>query len=119
MWPRAVEYGNLSKEAMNRWTPDRPDTDIPSFTRTLNRKLVTSSFILEDASFIRLREITLSYKINFKTNPYIKGLQVYVTGSNLAYFSHYKGLNPDVIGMDGESPYPVPRTFTTGININF
>lgn len=118
--PSIVKYGNLGKEVLERWTPDRPNTDVPSLTRTLDKNLATSTFCIEDASFIRLREVTLAYQHKFKNNSFINGCKVYVTGTNLFTISNYSGLNPDITGLDSNwNLQPIPRSFLLGINLNF
>lgn len=118
--PSVVKYGNLGTEVLERWTPDRPNTQIPSLTRTLDKNLATSTFCIEDASFIRLREVTLGYQHSLKGNSFIRGYKVYITGTNLLTISDYSGLNPDITGIDSEwNLQPIPRNFLLGINLNF
>ena len=118
--PQIVPYGNLSREALQRWTPDRPNTDIPSFTRSVDKNLVASTFCIDDASFCRLREVTLAYQHEFSPKFFIRNLRVFVTGTNLATITSYKGLNPDITGLDTTwNLQPIPRTYLLGINLMF
>lgn len=80
-----------------------------------------SSHWIEDASFFRLQTVTLGYTIPFKDSK--SKLRLYVTGQNLAVFTNYKGVDPEVNYSGLESPgidrfnnYPRPRTFTFGLN---
>lgn len=118
--PTPVEYGNLSREALNRWTPDFPNTDIPSLTSPVDSKLAISTFCIEDASFVRLREVTLSWQHNFAPTFFLKKLRVYLTGNNLATITKYKGLNPDIWGVDNSwNLAPITRSYVMGINLTF
>lgn len=118
--PQIVSYGNLSREALQRWTPDRPNTEIPSFTRGIDKNLVASTFCIEDASFCRLREVTLAYQHDFEAQLFIRSFKVYITGTNLATITGYKGLNPDITGLDTTwNLQPIPRTYLLGINLTF
>ncbi len=79
-----------------------------------------SSYWIEDASFFRLQTVTLGYSIQMKS---ASKLRLYVTGQNLAVFTNYKGVDPEVNFSGLESPgidrfnnYPRPRTITFGLN---
>lgn len=79
-----------------------------------------SSYWIEDGSFFRLQTVTLGYTIPMKS---ASKLRLYVTGQNLAVFTDYKGVDPEVNFSGLESPgidrfnnYPRPRTITFGLN---
>ncbi|MDV6167415.1 TonB-dependent receptor [Flavobacterium sp. DG1-102-2] len=80
-----------------------------------------SSYWIEDGSFFRLQTVSLGYTIPFKDTK--SKLRLYVTGQNLAVFTKYKGVDPEVNYSGLESPgierfnnYPRPRTITFGLN---
>ena len=87
-------------------------------------KVVYSDRCLEDASYVKLDNVTLSYDAPFK-NKYIKGLRVYLTGQNLLCITGYTGVDPEVRlsgltpGIEGTSYYPRTRMFTLGANVKF
>ena len=80
-----------------------------------------------DASYLAIKNVTLGYTIPFTPNHYISKLRVYLTAQQLAVFTKYPGLSPEVSqnGMDwrglgvDRTAYPVPRTFSIGCNITF
>lgn len=87
-----------------------------------------STRFLEKGDFIRLSNINLSYAFNVKGNT-IKSLSVFASGQNLALFTKYSGLDPEVNvdkqiggvpsrGFDYTN-YPRPRVVTFGINVGF
>ncbi|MDI9859368.1 SusC/RagA family TonB-linked outer membrane protein [Flectobacillus roseus] len=86
-----------------------------------------SNFYLEDGSFIRLKNITLSYNLPAKTLKWLKGAKVYVSATNLITWTNYKGYDPEVSANATSSLTPsvdfgtVPqfRTYSTGINLTF
>ncbi len=93
----------------------------------LNAPDVSTRF-LEDASFIRLQNVTLGYNINTK-NTFVSSLRLFVTGQNLFVITDYSGQDPEVntnksisgvpsLGIDYTS-YPRARTFTFGLNASF
>lgn len=88
-------------------------------------KVVYSDKYLEDATYVKLDNVTLSYKAPIKENPYVKGLRVYVSGQNLLCITGYSGVDPEVRltglapGIEGTSYYPRTRVFTLGVNVKF
>jgi len=83
-----------------------------------------SSKYIEDASFLKMDNLSLAYNIKLK-NPYLTGIRVYLTGQNLFTLTGYKGVDPEVSlsglapGIESTSYYPRTRTFTLGVNLNF
>ncbi|MBI3718923.1 MAG: SusC/RagA family TonB-linked outer membrane protein [Sphingobacteriales bacterium] len=87
-----------------------------------------STRFLEKGDFIRLSNASLSYTFNMKSKT-IHSLAVTLSGQNLALFTKYSGLDPEVNvdkaingfpsrGFD-YTGYPKPRTFTLGVNVGF
>lgn len=87
----------------------------------------TSTWHLEDGSYLRLQNVSLGYTLPKKwTNRfYVEKLRLYVSGQNLATFTKYSGYNPEVNARPGNSltpgedygTYPLARTFMFGINV--
>lgn len=77
-----------------------------------------SSKDLEDGSFFRLRNVVLSYQFDdlIKTEA-IKGLRVYVQGTNLLTFTKFTGLDPEIDNNIAQYEYPAQRTFTLGVDL--
>ena len=85
-----------------------------------------SDYYLQRGNFVKLDEVTFSYDVPIKANNYIRSLNVYVTGSNLALFTNYDGNDPDFVedtglfpSIDGRGVYPSTRSFLLGVNIGF
>jgi len=83
-----------------------------------------SSKYVEDATFLKLDNITLGYNFPFLTK-YISNLRVYLTGQNVFCLTGYKGLDPEV-NQSGLAPgieylyyYPKTTTITLGVNVAF
>mgnify|MGYP000764396857 FL=1 len=86
----------------------------------MDSKLAVSTFCIEDASFVRLREVTLSWQHDFPAKCFLKKIRVYLTGNNLATFTKYKGLNPDIWGVDNSwNLAPITRSYVLGFNLTF
>ncbi len=84
-----------------------------------------SDLWLEDGSFLRFENVTLGYRFNLTNVKYISGLRVSATGNNLALFTKYTGLDPELnvsggngFGGDG-GIYPRTRSVAIGINVIF
>jgi TonB-linked SusC/RagA family outer membrane protein len=84
-------------------------------------------FWVEDASYLRMRNVTLSYDIPVKKNNVIRQVQVYISGQNLLTFTKYTGYDPEVnlggqdnllLGYD-YGMYPSAKTYTIGLRCNF
>ncbi len=114
-------YGNNKKPmALNRWTSSNPTNEVPSLTKNLDEKLVRSDWSIEDGSFLRLRDITLTYKLYFDNDKAIKNLRIYTSASNLFTLTKYSGINPDVWATDADyNLMPFSRVFTIGLNASF
>ncbi|WP_010517526.1 SusC/RagA family TonB-linked outer membrane protein [Croceivirga radicis] len=81
-----------------------------------------SSQWIEDASFLRLDNVTVGYNFNTDTSKVFKKARVYVSGSNLFVITGYSGFDPEVrtrsVGID-YLVYPRPRTFQIGTSLTF
>jgi hypothetical protein len=114
-------------EQLRAWSPDNPNTDVPRFVfvdafqdhgvRGQNDRV--NSRYQEKADFLSLREVTLSYNLPTTVLPRFFGsLRMYLTGANLVYFTKYTGYAPEGGGSD-DGRYPLPRTYTLGVNVSF
>lgn len=117
----SYKYGiNKTTLALNRWIPSNPTDDVPSLTKPMTSEMVLSDWTIEDASFVRLRDVTLSYKLDMKNIDAISTMQLFVSASNLFTITHYSGINPDVVAVDDNySLIPFTRTFTAGVSMSF
>lgn len=115
---------NRQSYVLNRWTPGNPTNDNPSFIapRVAYGSLANSRAV-EDASFLRLKNVRLGYNIGAVNNSFIKSAAVYITAQNLRTWTNYRGYNPDVasfgdsnIRVDYNS-YPLAKIYTLGLNI--
>src|SRR5690606_10894927 len=124
----AVDFrrNKLADLYVNRWTSTNPSTAYPSFIPgdVQGAKKVTNRTV-EDASYLRLQSVRLSYKLPLPKNRFINDATVFINGQNLYTFTKYSGVDPavnaigdDILRVDYNS-YPLTRTITGGINIQF
>ncbi len=121
---------NQSSIVLDRWTPTNTITNIPKAQGGgIMDNLRNSTRFVEDGSYVRLKSVTLSYKIieNVKKKKGVPKLSVYITGQNLLTFTKYSGYDPEVnaygnsateMGID-YGTYPQALTFIGGFNLEF
>jgi hypothetical protein len=125
-YPRTFIRNRNAAQMRDRWTPDNPDAKWPSATEpySYGPGIITSMFV-EDASYIRLRSVQLSYSIPTKNINFLQSASIYLTGGNLLTITNYSGVNPDA-SLHGRSnvivdfcTVPLARTYTLGLNVSF
>lgn len=124
---------NVRTNALNRWrSPDDPGNGMTPRAAATNPSSTTvvSTRNIFDGSYLRLRNITLGYTVTGKTLQVlgISSARVFLTAENVVTFTKYFGYNPEVnvwagspaprYGVD-QGTYPLPRTFSFGLNIGF
>jgi hypothetical protein len=118
-----VYYEPLSYANWGFWSKDHYSESTPNGTWPAVTKWYGfngwSSFWIRDASFLRLKNVTLSYTFQKDILSKIKlsGLNVYLNATNLFFLSEHIGLFDAEINSIGA--YPIMRSFTFGLNISF
>ena len=109
---------NQSRRMLDRWKEPGDITDIP-------RHGVYTEFdsrLLEDASFLRLKNLMLSYSLPsnlLKKSKVFSGIRVYAQGQNLFTFTKFSGLDPEGTANIYAAQYPMARQFTFGLDLTF
>ena len=109
---------------LNRWTPENPSTTMPriywgwSSPQKLTRP---STFFLQDASYLRLKNIVLGYTLpSTLTKTFgVSRLRVYFAGDNLLTITNFKGLDPERYGSGDLVQYPQNKIYSFGVNVSF
>lgn len=117
---------NLTKDYWyNRWTPENPTNQYGSVLNNGSKDV--SSYYVEDASYLRLQNINISYSLPSKLlqKLNISQIKFFAVADNLKVWSKYSGFdpevnfnNPSITGLD-RLVYPRSTTFTFGVNVNF
>lgn len=113
--------GNKPKRMLRMWMQEGDVTDVPAFRNGIQPSPMASQF-LEDASYLRLKSLRLSWTLPdrwMKRTGFIRNLTVYAQGENLCTWTGYTGADPEVNGGWDIMSYPKPRTFTFGVDMNF
>jgi TonB-dependent starch-binding outer membrane protein SusC len=126
--PRA----NVSGERFyNAWSPSNPDGTEPSIGENPNQVGPNNftSNLLEDGSYLRLRSATVSWMLpeDLAAHAGMTDARLYLTGTNLITWTNYSGFDPDVssqsVGTTNRGidigAYPLARSVTIGLNLNF
>lgn len=123
-------FDNQTKDQMNRWTTPGQITNVPEARLFGGNGTGESSRYLQDASYIRLKTVTLGYNLpqSLLSKISLTRMRLYVSGQNLLTFTDYTMWDPEVNSDDFESNItqgtdfysaPQPRTITFGVNIGF
>ncbi len=121
-------YDNQSTATLRRWRFEGDETDIPRAYFNSPKNNLGSDRYLEDASFLRLKSVTLKYNLpkSLLKNIGFTRANVYVTGQNLLTFTKYTGPDPETgassnwktLGFDSNQT-PRSRQVTVGLNLSF
>ncbi|MFV8326220.1 SusC/RagA family TonB-linked outer membrane protein [Flavobacterium sp. ZS1P14] len=118
---------NAAAALEDRWTSTNPTNEIP---RASSSPLgIVSERYVEDASFLRLKLITLGYTFPKSLSSKIgtKSIKLYVSAENLLTWTKYTGYDPEVSSYEQNNlypgidfgAYPNSKTFITGLNVTF
>jgi TonB-linked SusC/RagA family outer membrane protein len=120
----------LAEAGLNRWTPENPENKYPRALASGSLDVgIFSSAIVEDASYLRLKNVTLSYSLPHKLiqRAKIQSVKIYVSGSNLWTLTKYTGYDPEantygqsttLIGIDNGG-YPQAKIYQVGATLSF
>lgn len=119
---------NQSKAVLRRWKNEGDDTDVPRALYHEGYNYLGSDRFVEDASYVRLKTLSLNYAFpqNFCNRIGINTLSVFVTGYDLFTWTKYTGQDPEVSIPSGATKLaednantPCSRRVACGINLNF
>jgi len=130
-----VRFFNAGTQVLNAWTPANTNTNIPrAVSSDPNQNARPSTRFLEDGSYLRLKNIMLSYTIPDKslqslTKGTVRNFRIYVSAQNILTVTKYTGYDPEVgnrapgsssltNGID-YAVYPQPKAYQVGITADF
>lgn len=132
------KFWNFRKDFLDRWTKagdmtmyPRLVSDATSYPGVTSEDQFNSTMFLRDASYLRMRELTLAYRFPASTSKRFKNMRLFLTCSNLFTWSKYPGGDPEIT-RDFENPQdrnlspnityltaPSQKTFVFGLNLGF
>lgn len=120
---------NKGIRILDRWTPDHQDTERPRLILGQGTNVIGASNNVYDASFLKLKSVTLSYQLSPTLMKKLKmtTASVYVSGTNLLTITNYPGADPEVSndpysligGYSDAGGYPTVRQFSFGLRFGF
>ncbi len=126
--------GNRSKDMLyNSWKKQGDVALLPRLNSQDGTSQQISSYFVEDGSYMRIKNIQLTYTLpkSLLSKVKLSSVQVYVQGQNLFTFTKYKGLDPDInlrtsgndnqdihMGID-EGAFPVAKSYNIGLRVGF
>jgi TonB-linked SusC/RagA family outer membrane protein len=119
-----VQGSPPTKDWYDRWTPSNPSATMPaiywgwSAPQKFSR---ASSYFLQDASYLRLKNVVLGYTLPSKLTKSIsiERVRVYFSGDNLFTSTDFKGLDPERYGSGDLIQYPQNKIYSFGLNVTF
>ena len=120
--PTLIAVANMSTSMNNIWRQPGDVTDMPSTATGSTRNLLTDRYV-ENASYVRLRNITLAYSLqrDILDRIPISGARIYLQGENLITWTGYRGFDPeaDAFRVTDFFNFPTPRIITLGLDLQF
>lgn len=120
---------NQTRAALRRWQKAGDITDVPRYEYNNTYNSYSSSRLVEDGSYLRLKNVAIGYTIPSKWTSKVKlgTVRLYATGTNLWTLTRYTGADPEVSSLDGSTSaqgidfftLPQVKTIVGGISVNF
>ena len=126
-WAEGTYRNVLSDAYHNRWTESNPTNEYPRLGYSANLFGALMDRVIEDGTYLRLNNVTVSYDVPMNSVTFIESANVYVTGQNLFTWTDYSGYDPEITsflydgliqGTDWNNK-PNSQSFLVGINLNF
>src|SRR5690606_37568084 len=114
------ERSNALSYWIDRWTPENPSTTLPRLGGANNSQV--SSFYVEDASYLRIKNIELGYSlpVSLMRKAGIGKMRLFVSGHNLVTFTKMKNFDPERSATNvGARNAPLYKVVTGGLNFTF
>lgn len=115
--------GKVQDIHLGRWTPQTAETaTYPALhVGAISQNHVKNSFFINDNSYIRLKNVEISYTLgrNAAKKIGMKGMRIYLSAVNLFTWDKLKVVDPETAANAYESVYPQARNFSLGLNLNF
>lgn len=117
---------NYERNRLGRWVGPGTSDKEPILDNTRSKNFEVSTYFLDPGDYFRVRNVTLGYNFGggVLDRLHMKNAKVYVSAQNLVTFTKATGYSPEVggspvsFGVD-DGTYPIPATYSVGVNLNF
>ena len=118
---------NYYKDQLDRWHGEGTSNRLPVLDGTRPQNQLCSDAYIESGSYLRLRNLQIGYTFPDKITKAVglSSVRFFVQAQNLLTFKHNSGYTPEIGGsllsanVDEGGTYPIPTTYTFGLNLNF
>jgi TonB-linked SusC/RagA family outer membrane protein len=113
--------GKVLERHLDRWTPDNHNATYPRITRSSTTNNQVSSFWLQDASYVRLKNVSLGYTLpaTWLDKLGLERIYVYLSGENLLTFSGLEGIDPEAPSVGRGAYYANNKKVSLGLKVSF
>jgi TonB-linked SusC/RagA family outer membrane protein len=111
---------NASAALLDSWTENNPSNTLPGLANLAQDRYYSylDSRYIEDASFLRLRTLSIAYKVPL-TKGFKGNIKIFASAQNLFTWTKYKGYDPEVARGIDMGNYPVAKSFSAGARVEF
>ena len=123
-----IDYtsNRLTVLTKDRWTPDHTNATVPAAGAANFAKFLTSSGVVYDGSYLKIKQIQLGYNFPKKLlkKIFVDNLRIYASLDDWFTFTKYPGFDPEIVGVGSsmgvdKGNYPTSRKMVFGVNITF
>lgn len=130
MFPINFERNIISRYYFDRWTPENPNAEYPSGANSSvyfgNGRMI-NSYSIQDASYFRLKNLTLNYRVPIDNSRIFKAASISLTGENLFTITNFIGYDPAAnqtgdgtsVAKSSYNNYPIARIISLGASFTF
>lgn len=113
--------GKVMERHLDRWTPDNHDASYPRLTISDQKNFETSSFWLQNTSYVRLKNLSIGYTLPtaFTNKAGIERVKVFITGENLFTITGLDGIDPESPADTRGDYYSNVRKYSLGLKVTF
>lgn len=128
LYPTNTNRNSIAKYYTERWTSENPSNVLPSGENPnlYSGQFAINSLTIRDASFVRLKNVTLGYQVPVNDSWGLTSLGVYIAADNLLTITDFEGYDPDASATGANSTirssynsYPLARTIRLGLDLKF
>lgn len=128
LYPTNDFRNSITRYFTDRWTVDNPSNSLPSGENPslYGGAYAINSLTVTDASFVRLKNVTLGYQIPIKESWGLAGLGVFIAADNLLTITDFEGYDPDAsaegtgsVSRSSYNSFPLARTIRVGLDVKF
>lgn len=134
IYPTNSARNSIKNYFVNQWTPENTSSSLPNLldSNLYGGGLAINSLTVKDASFVRLKNVTLGYNVPNVDHFGLSSLSFYVSADNLLTITNFEGYDPDAssagtnstlntnsVGRVNYNTYPLARVFRLGLNVKF